>query len=331
MPRSIIAGAGHYLPPRIVTNHDLSKLMDTSDEWIQQRTGIVERRFVEDGVGTSELAYYASIEALKDADLEAKELDCIIFATISPERPFPGTGVFLQDRLDVPGIPVIDIRTQCTGFIYGLSIADQYIKTGMYKNILVVGAEVHSAGLDFTDRGRDIAVIFGDGAGAAVVKAQLNSEKGILSTHLHADGKYAKELWVEYPTTTEKPFLQPKRLLDGLQFPKMNGRAVFVHAVKRFPEVIMEALNKNNLKITDLDLLIPHQANLRISMAVADQLKLDSEKVFNNIQRYGNTTSASIPIAISEAKKEGRIKSGDLVALAAFGSGFTWASALIRW
>lgn len=331
MPHAAIIGTGMYVPPRVVTNHDLAKIMDTSDEWIQQRTGIVERRYVETGVGTSELAYYASIQAIENAKLEPKDIDLIIFATLSPERYFPGTGVFLQERLDVPGIPALDIRTQCTGFIYGLSIADQFIKTGMYKTILLVGSEVHSMGLDFSDRGRDTAVIFGDGAGAVVIQATEDDNRGILSTHLHADGRFAKELWVPYPGTLEDKWLKPERLADGDHYPKMNGKLVYVHAVKKFPEVIMEALNANDLKIEDVDLLIPHQANLRISMAIADQLGLNSEKVFNNIHRYGNTTAASIPIALYEANKEGRTKKGDLVALAAFGSGFTWGSALIRW
>ncbi|OGQ35424.1 MAG: 3-oxoacyl-ACP synthase [Deltaproteobacteria bacterium RIFCSPHIGHO2_12_FULL_43_9] len=331
MSRAAITGTGMYVPPKIVTNHDLAKLMNTSDEWIQQRTGIQERRYVEIGVGTSELAYHASVEAIKDAGINPKDLDCIILATLSPERFFPGTGVFLQERLDVPGIPALDIRTQCTGFIYGLSIADQFIRTGMYKNILVVGAEIHSPGLDFSDRGRDTAVIFGDGAGAVVVQAVEENDPGVLSTHLHSDGRFAKELWIPYPGTLEDKWLKPERIADGDHFPKMNGKLVFVHAVKKLPEVIREALDANNLKIEDIDLIIPHQANLRINVAMADQLGIDSEKVFNNIQRYGNTTSASIPIALTEAKREGRIKSGDLIALAAFGSGFTWGAALIRW
>jgi 3-oxoacyl-[acyl-carrier-protein] synthase III len=331
MPNTVIAGTGHYVPPRIVTNHDLTKLMDTSDEWIQQRTGIVERRFVDKGVGTSELAYHASIAAINNAGVEPKDLDLIVFATLSPERIFPGTGVFLQERLDVSGIPALDIRAQCSGFIYGLSIADQYIKSGTYKTILVVGAEIHSVGLDFTDRGRDTAVIFGDGAGAVVLKASEDKRRGILSTHLHADGKFAKELWVPYPNTLEKEWLNSSRIEDGEHFPKMNGRLVYLHAVKKIPEVIMEALNANSCSVNDIDLLIPHQANLRICQAVADQLGINSKKVFNNIQRYGNTTAASIPIALNEAREEGKLKKDDLVALAAFGSGFTWGAALIRW
>lgn len=331
MPRAVIKGTGMYVPPKVVTNNDLAKIMDTSDEWIQQRTGIKERRFVEKGVGTSELAYYASVDAIKDAELEPKDIDLIIFATLSPERFFPGTGVFLQERLNIPGIPALDIRTQCTGFIYGISIADQFIRTGMYKNILVVGSEIQSKGLDFSDRGRDTAVIFGDGAGAVVIQSSEDMSRGILSTHLHADGRFAKELWIPYPGSLEDQWLTPERIADGDHFPKMNGKLVFVHAVKKFPEVIMEALNANNLKAEDIDLLIPHQANLRISLAVADSLGIKSDKLFNNIQHYGNTTAASIPIALHEAKKEGKIKDDDLIALAAFGSGFTWGSALIRW
>ncbi|HLB58627.1 MAG TPA: beta-ketoacyl-ACP synthase III [Bdellovibrionota bacterium] len=331
MPKSIIVGTGHYVPPRVVSNDDLSKLMDTSDEWIRQRTGIQERRFVDPGVGTSGLAFHASKAALEDAGLEAKDLDCIIFATLSPELFFPGTGVILQEKLDCPGIPAIDIRTQCTGFIYGLSIADQFIRTGMYKKILVVGSEVHSVGLDFSDRGRDTAVIFGDGAGAAILGASETGDRGILSTHLHSDGRFAKALCIDYPNTLNSHWIDPKEVEKGNQFPKMNGKLVFLHAVRRFPEVIIEALKANAMKVEDLSILIPHQANLRINMAVAEQLGLTSEKVFCNIERYGNTTAASIPIALDEARRGGRIKSGDLVCLAAFGSGFTWASALIRW
>lgn len=331
MLQAIIAGTGMYVPPKVVTNHDLAKLLNTSDEWIQQRTGIKERRFIEPGVGTSELAYHASVEAIKEANIDSKDLDCIIFATLSPERFFPGTGVFLQERLNIPGIPALDIRTQCTGFIYGLSIAEQFIKTGKYKNILVVGAEVQSIGLDFSDRGRDTAVIFGDGAGAVVIRATEEENCGILSTHLHADGRFAKELWIPYPSTLDDKWIKPERIAEGDHFPKMNGKLVFVHAIKKLPEVINEALSANNLRVEDIDLIIPHQANLRINMAVADQLGINAEKVFSNIQRYGNTTAASIPIALAEAKREGRIKAGAIIVLAAFGSGFTWGSALIRW
>ncbi|MFC2074943.1 3-oxoacyl-ACP synthase III family protein [Bdellovibrionota bacterium] len=332
MRRSVIVGTGQYVPPKVVTNDDLATMMDTSDEWIRQRSGIRERRFVEkQGIGPSDLGLKAAQQALDDADMVPQDLDCIIFATLSPDMFFPGSSGFLQAQLGVPGIAALDVRTQCTGFIYSLSVADQFIRTGMYKNVLVVGAEVHSSGLDYSDQGRDVTVLFGDGAGAVVLKGVESSDRGILSTHLHADGRFAKELCMEAPTSRYKPHLSEEMLKDRRQFPSMNGKLVFVHAIKRFPEVIKEAVQANGMKLEDINLLIPHQANQRITMAVAEQLGLNSEKVFSNIEKYGNTTAASIPIALNEACREGRVKSGDLVCLAAFGSGFTWASALIRW
>jgi len=328
--RSYIKATGRYLPPKVVKNTDLEKLMDTSDEWIRTRTGIEERRFVEEGMGNYEMAYYASIEALKKANMKPEEIDLIIFATLSPDYTFPGSGVLLQDKLGLETTPALDIRTQCSGFIYGLSIADQYIRTGTYKNILLVGSEIHSTGLDLSTRGRDVAVLFGDGAGAAIISA-TEEERGILSTHLHAQGKYAKELWIEAPGSIYHPRITHQMLDEGRHYPRMNGKLVFKHAIQRMVEAVHEALNANNLKISDIDLLITHQANLRISKAVQEYLNLPDEKVYNNIMKYGNTTAASIPIALDEAIEKGILKEGMLVCLAAFGSGFTWGSALIRW
>jgi 3-oxoacyl-[acyl-carrier-protein] synthase-3 len=328
--RSYIKATGRYLPPKVVKNTDLEKIMETSDEWIRTRTGIEERRFVEEGVGNYEMAYHASMEALKKANMKPEEIDLIIFATLSPDYTFPGSGVLLQDKLGLETTPALDIRNQCSGFIYGLSIADQYIRTGTYKNILLVGSEIHSTGLDLSTRGRDVAVLFGDGAGAAIISA-TDEDRGILSTHLHAQGKYAKELWIEAPGSIYHPRITHQMIDEGRHYPKMNGRAVFKHAIQRMVEAVYEALNANNFKISDIDLLITHQANLRISKAVQEYLNLPDEKVYNNIMKYGNTTAASIPIALDEAIEKGILKEGMLVCLTAFGSGFTWGSALIKW
>ncbi len=333
MARSIITGVGRYLPDRVVTNFDLEKMMDTSDAWIRERTGIIERRFadVEKGETTSYMGAQAAKKALEMAGLKPSDIDFIIFATLSPDYTFPGSGCQLQVHLDIPGIGALDIRNQCTGFVYGLAVADQFIKSGMYKNILLVGSEVHSTALNFSTEGRDVAVLFGDGAGAVVVSAYDGDDRGILASRLHADGRFTKELWIEAPGSSFPRHCTEEMVKEGKIYPKMNGRYVFKHAVTRFPEVIMEALQAANVKLEDVDLVIPHQANQRITEAVAMRLGLSREKVFSNIHKYGNTTAASIPIAMSEALEEGRIKQGDLVCLAAFGSGFTWASSLIRW
>ena len=332
MRKSRIAGVGHYLPARVVTNQDLEKIINTSHEWIVERTGILERRYFEEGTDTTtNMGTKAAQKALAMAQLEAQDLDMIVFATLSPDYFFPGSGVLLQRELGIKNIPALDVRNQCSGFIYALSVADQFIKTGMYNNILVVGSEIHSSGLDFSDRGRNVAVIFGDGAGAVVLTPSDSEEKGILSTHLHADGEFAEELACTAPSSNKKERLTKEMIDDGSIYPFMNGQTVFKNAVVKFPEVIMEALDQNNLQPSDLDILIPHQANLRITSFIQQKMKLPDEKVFSNIQRYGNTTAASIPIALSEAVEQGRINPGDLVCLAAFGSGFTWASALIRW
>jgi 3-oxoacyl-[acyl-carrier-protein] synthase-3 len=332
MRKSRIAGVGHYVPERVVTNQDLEKIMDTTHEWIVERTGIHERRYFTEGTDTTaNMGTKAARKALAMADLEPGDLDMIVFATLSPDYVFPGSGVLVQRELGIKNIPALDVRNQCSGFIYALSVADQFIKTGMYNHILVIGSEIHSSGLDFSDRGRAVSVIFGDGAGAVVLSPSVNAEEGILSTHLHADGELAEELSCLDPSSSKKERLTKEMIDEGTIYPYMNGQTVFKNAVVRFPEVIQEALQHNHLKVTDLDMLIPHQANLRITSFVQQKMGLPEEKVFSNIQRYGNTTAASVPIALSEAVEQGKIKTGDLVCLAAFGSGFTWASALIRW
>lgn len=329
MNYSKIKGIGHYVPERVVTNDDLSKLMDTSDAWITERTGIKERRFFDPDKDTvAGMAANASRLALERAGLTTSDVDFIVFATITPDYFFPGSGVLMQRELGLEGIGALDIRNACSGFIYGISVADQFIKTGMYKTILVVGAEIQSSAMDLSDRGRAVSVIFGDGAGAVVLQA--DSQPGILSTHLHADGRYAEELYIKDPGSSRKNRLTKDMIDEDGVRAYMNGNMVFKHAVVRFQEVIMEALEANQLAKEDIDLLIPHQANLRISHYLQEQLGLSDEKVYNNIMRYGNTTAASIPIAMSEAWQEGKISEGTLLCMAAFGSGFTWASALVQ-
>ncbi len=332
MKNSKIIGVGKYIPERVVTNFDLEKIMDTSDKWIRERTGIEERHFAEPGKDTtSSMGAEAARAALKMAGLKAEDIDFIIFATLSPDYFFPGSGCPLQVHLNIPGIGALDVRNQCTGFIYALSTADQFIKTGMYKNVLIVGSELHSFAMDMTTRGRDISVLFGDGAGAAVLTATDDNKKGILTSHLHADGRYVEELWLEHPGFVKSPRLTHEMLDDGSIYPKMNGRNVFKHAVTKFPAVIKESLDAAGYTTADVDLVIPHQANKRITEAVQQRLGLPTEKVYSNIHKYGNTTAASIPIAMTEALEEGLIKEDYLISLAAFGSGFTWASSLIRW
>ena len=332
MPKSKIKGVGFYVPKNVVKNTDLEKMMDTNDEWIKERTGIEERRWVDNDLTTSQMGTYASEIAIKNANISREEVDFIIFATLSPDYYFPGCGVLIQNNLNIREVGALDIRNQCSGFIYGVSIADQYIRSGMYKNILVVGSEIHSGALDKSPRGRSVSVIFGDGAGAAII-SKSNDKSEILSTHLHSEGKYAKELAVIQPSTTfwVDKIINNSSNSDIGFYPNMNGNFVFKNAVLRFEEVINEALNFSNYKTEDIDILITHQANLRISKYLQKKLNLEDDKVFNNIMKYGNTTAASIPIAISEALENKKIKNGDLVCLAAFGSGFTWASALIRW
>jgi 3-oxoacyl-[acyl-carrier-protein] synthase-3 len=331
MIRARILGVGRYLPERRVTNFDLAKVFETSDEWIQQRTGIVERRYADEGVYCSDLALEASREALKNAGMTVEDIDFIILATLSPDHHFPGTGVYLQRKLGITDIGCMDIRNQCTGFLYSLAVADAFIRIGMYKRILVVGAEVHSSALNYTKEGRDVAVLFGDGAGAVIVGPSEDPSRGILSTHLHADGKYADILRLEIWDISKKPYITHKMLDEGRQYPKMVGREVFRVAVTKIPEVIQEALQANNLKIEDIDFFLPHQANLRINQYAAQQLGVPQEKFRNNIQRYGNTTAASLPLLLSELLEEGALREGNLILMVAFGSGFTWGASVIRW
>lgn len=331
MKHSRILGTGRYLPERVVTNDELTKFMETSDEWIQQRTGIKERRFARNDENTSDLGVKAARIAIERAGLTPEDINFIIFATLSPDHYFPGCGVFVQDKLGLKTVGALDVRTQCTGFIYSLTVADQFIKTGMYKYILVIGAEVHSCGLDLSTRGRDVGVIFGDGAGAVVVGPSEDDNRGILTANLHSEGKFAKELWIEACGSAFRPFITEELIQQNRHWPKMNGRMVFKNAIPRFIETITEAVSAVNMKLSDIDLLIPHQANLRINEMVAAQLEIPQEKFFNNIQKYGNTTAGSIPIALDEALEEGKIKDGSIVCLSAFGSGFTWGSVLMRW
>jgi len=329
---SRILGTGRHLPAQVVTNDDLAQRFDTSDEWIQQRTGIRERRFSREGEGTAALAEAASRAALADAGLGVPDIDFLIVATLSPEHFFPGTSAFLQERLGCPGIGAMDVRNQCTGFVYSLAVADAFVKTGQARRVLVVGSEVHSTGLDYSDQGRDVTVLFGDGAGAVIVGATEDPARGILTTKLHCDGRFARELWVDAPASAAFPArIDDEMLRAGRQYPQMNGKLVFKHAVEALPAVIQEALDDTGHTLAQVDLLVPHQANMRINQVVAQRLGFDPDKVVHNIDRYGNTTAGSIPIAIDEAREQGRLKDGDLVMLAAFGSGFTWASALIRW
>ena len=334
MFHSKISGLGFYVPDNVVTNDDLSKIMDTNDEWIQERTGIQERRHIVRGQDTTtSMGVKASKIAIERSGISNDDIDFIVFATISPDYYFPGPGVALQNELGLKTIGALDIRNQCSGFVYALSIADQFIKTGMYKNILVVASEVQSLGLDMTDRGRSVSVIFGDGAGA-IFLSRSDDESGVLSTHLHSEGEHAKELAVLSPGMGGRwvtDILADNDPNDESYFPHMNGQFVFKNAVVRFSEVINEGLQANNLQVSDIDLLIPHQANLRISQFIQKKFGLRDDQVFNNIQKYGNTTAASIPIALTEAWEQGKIKKGDTIVLAAFGSGFTWASAIIKW
>ncbi len=334
MYNSKITGLGFYVPDNIVTNEDLSKIMETSDEWIQERTGIKQRHWIKEGSDetSATMGAKAAEIAIKRAGMTKDDIDFIVFATLSPDFYFPGCGVQIQDMLDMHTVGALDVRNQCSGFVYALSTADQFIKTGMYKNILVIGSEYHSNGLDKTTRGRGVSVIFGDGAGACVLSRTDDNKKGILSSHLHSQGKYADKLIVESPSIKHwVPEILNSKEEDVSYFPYMDGTFVFKNAVVRFSEVIMEALGNNNMTSADIDLFIPHQANLRISQFIQQKFQLRDDQVYNNIMNYGNTTAASIIIALSEAWEKGKVKEGDLVLLAAFGSGFTWGSVLIRW
>lgn len=332
MKKSRILGAGHYVPERVVTNAELSQMMNTSDEWIVERTGIHERRWYTPGIDTvTNMSAKASRMALERAGVESSEIDFIVFATITSDYFLPGNGVLLQRELGLSSIGALDIKNACSGFLYALSVADQFIKTGMYKKILVVGAEIQSSALDKSDEGRSSAVIFADGAGAVVLGAVEPDQPGILSSHLHSEGAYAEELYCIAPSSSGKVRISQEMIDRGDFFLKMNGNAVFKHAIVRFTEVIQEALDFNGFTKDDIDLLVPHQANLRISQYIQQKLQLPDQKVFNNIMYLGNTTAGTIPIALSQAWEQGRLKQGDLVCLAAFGSGFAWASVLLRW
>jgi 3-oxoacyl-[acyl-carrier-protein] synthase-3 len=333
---SKIAGVGHYVPPKIITNDDLAKIygIDTSDEWITQRSGIKQRHFVDEGTTNTDLAIEASKIALQRAGISKDEIDLVIYATLSPDHDFPGNGCFFQSKFGLKsGTPAIDVRNQCSGFLYSLSIANSFIKAGTYKKILVIGSEIHSRGLNLTTQGRDVAVLFGDGAGACVVvDADEKDTSGIYDITLHADGAFAKELWLEAPGNAFHPKRITKEMIDdGRIYPKMNGKLVFLHAVRKMPEALNFVLEKTGIKTGDIDLFVPHQANIRINEAVAEALNIPKEKCFNTIDRFGNTTAATIPIGLSCAVEEGKLKSGMLVAMAAFGSGFTWAAGLMRW
>ncbi|WP_022956122.1 3-oxoacyl-ACP synthase III family protein [Perlucidibaca piscinae] len=332
-PRARILGLGTFVPARTVTNHDLAEVMETSHDWIVERSGIEERHWVDAEEGNYTMGVKAARAALADAGVDASEIDCIVYATLSPDYFFPGCGVLVQRELGIGHVPAFDIRQQCSGFIYGLQMADVFIRAGQYRKILVIGGEVHSRGLDKTTRGRTVSVLFGDAAGAAVVGVSDDPEAGILITRVHSDGSDAECLAMQYPgmAAGRDSYVTHDDVESGRIFPNMEGQKVFKNAVKRMPEVIQEVLDAQGLTVADIDMLIPHQANLRINEMVAKQIGIDASRVHNNIQKYGNTTAATIPLCLSEARAEGKVKKGDLVCLVAFGSGFTWGSVLMRW
>jgi len=330
--RSRIAGTGMSVPDRVVTNADMTQWMDTTEEWIEQRTGILERRWVEEGQTPSDLARGATLAALEEAELEISDIDIILLATLSAEHDFPGTSFFLHEAIDAGEIPCVDLRAQCSGFLYALQIADALIVAGRHKRVLVVGCEVHSTGLDVSTEGRDVSVIFGDGSGALVLEAiDADAGPGLLEVRIHAEGKHARKLWTEGPGSALSPRIDQAAIEAGKHFPYMDGRFVFKHAVTRMPEVLLETLDAASLKLTDVDLFLFHQANLRINEFVAQKLEIPKEKVLNNIQRLGNCSAAALPILLAEASREGALEPGMLVSLTAFGSGFTWGSAVLRW
>jgi 3-oxoacyl-[acyl-carrier-protein] synthase-3 len=332
--RARITGTGMYVPERVVTNDDLAERMDTSDEWIRQRSGIVTRHYIVPGQMPSELAERATARALEAAGLEADDIECIILATLSAEAEFPGTSFFLQERLGVADVPCFDLRAQCSGFVYSLSVANGFVRGGIYRRVLVVGCEVHSTGVDHSTEGRDVAVLFGDGAGAVIVEANddPNDPSEIVEIRLHAEGRFANKLWIEAPGSGFTPTrITAELVAQKRHFPKMNGRFVFKHAVTRMPEVLLEALSAASLKLEDVNHFLFHQANLRINEAVAQQLGIPADRCPVNIDRYGNCSAASIPMLLDEGVRAGRIRRGDLVAMTSFGSGFSWTSAIVRW
>lgn len=331
MVRSYIRGIGSYVPPKVVTNDDLAQLMDTSHEWIKTRSGIEERRYAEEGVSTSDLGLLAARKAIEDAGIEKEDVDMIIFATLSPDHHFPGSACYMQPKLEVNDVPCLDIRNQCSGFLYAFSMADAFVRAGVYKNVLVIGAEVHSSGLDFSDEGRDVTVLFGDGAGAAIVSPTEDPDRGVLYTELHADGRGARSLRADVFDISRKPYCQPQFYEDRTVWPYMEGKTVFKNAVTRLVEVIGNTFKQTGIQKTDLKYVIPHQANMRINHFVADMLEIPKELFLHNIQRYGNTTAASIPLLLDETVKAGKIEKGDLLLLTGFGAGFTWGSILMKW
>jgi 3-oxoacyl-[acyl-carrier-protein] synthase-3 len=333
-PRAKFTGTGMFVPDRVVTNDDLTKLMDTSDEWIRKRSGVVERRYIEEGQAPADLAQKASERALEAAGLGPADIDCIVLATLSPHADFPGTSFFLHELLGASSIPCFDLRAQCSGFVYSLGVAKSMIEAGQFRRMLVVGCEVHSTGIDLSDEGRDVAVLFGDGAGAVVLEANENASDpaGLIEVRLHAEGRYAKKLWIEAPGSGFTPVRINHEMLEQRRhFPRMEGRFVFKHAVKRMPEVLRETLDAASLELQDVDLFLFHQANLRINEYVANQLEIPAEKCLHNIERYGNCSAASIPILLHEALRDGLLEPGRLVAMTTFGSGFSWSCALARW
>jgi len=331
MPQMKVTGVGMYVPDRVVTNHDLSKLMDTSDEWIVPRTGVKERRYVPEGMSGAEMATKATELALQEAQIEKTRIEAIISATLAPDHTFPGMAPFIQDKLGLNGCPVMDIRNQCTGFLYSMAVADAWIKTGLYQTILITGSEIHSTALEFETRGRDVTVIFGDGAGAFICQATDEDNAGVLATDLHGDGKYAKALWVEAEGQVFHPRLTHKMLDEARAYPQMKGQLVFAHAIRRLPETIQACCAKAGVKVEDVDFWVFHQANLRINEFACQALQIPPEKTYNNIDKYGNTTAATLPLVVYEAQKKKLLKRGMLVGFAAFGAGFTWGTLLMRW
>jgi 3-oxoacyl-[acyl-carrier-protein] synthase-3 len=331
--RAKIVGTGMCVPDRVVTNDDLAKLMDTSDEWIVQRSGIRERHYIDEGTQPADLARKATERALEAASLNTSDIDCIVLATLSPQADFPGTSFFLHEALGVSEIPCFDLRAQCSGFVYSLAVANGFILSGMYRRVLVVGCEVHSTGIDLSDEGRDVAVLFGDGAGAIILEANddENDPAGLIEVRLHAQGELARKLWIEAPASGHTPVRIDHAMIDERRhFPKMEGRFVFKHAVTRMPQVLMETLDAASLKLDDIDLFLFHQANLRINEYVANELDIPEEKRINNIEKYGNCSAASIPMLLDEAIRGGRLAPGQLFSMTTFGSGFSWSSAVAR-